>query len=289
MRLVTYRDSEGIHIGALKDSVVVLLDVIAPNMLTLIDGGDEALMAARDMLERAEVTKSVNDVQLLAPIPRPRQNVVCIGMNYVAHAVESNKARGLEPKLPEYPVFFTKAPNTVCALDDEIPLDPRVTQQMDYEVELAYIIGRGGKNISRNDALSHVFGYTIVNDISARDLQMKHQQFYKSKSLERSCPMGPCIVTADEIPDPGVLGIRLRLNGEVRQESTTGDLIFDIPATIESLSSGAEIEAGMIVSTGTPSGVGMGRIPPEYLRVGDVMEAEVEGIGVLRNRIVAAQ
>lgn len=289
MRLVTYRDSEGIHIGALKDSVVVLLDVIAPNMLTLIDGGDEALMAARDMLERAEVTKSVNDVQLLAPIPRPRQNVVCIGMNYVAHAVESNKARGLEPKLPEYPVFFTKAPNTVCALDDEIPLDPRVTQQMDYEVELAYIIGRGGKNISRNDALSHVFGYTIVNDISARDLQMKHQQFYKSKSLERSCPMGPCIVTADEIPDPGVLGIRLRLNGEVRQESTTGDLIFDISATIESLSSGAEIEAGMIVSTGTPSGVGMGRTPPEYLRVGDVMEAEVEGIGVLRNRIVAAQ
>ncbi|MEM8529234.1 MAG: fumarylacetoacetate hydrolase family protein [Chloroflexota bacterium] len=289
MRLVTYRDSEGTHIGALKDSVVVSLDSIAPDMLTFIDRGSEALTAARDALEQAKVTTPLNDIQLLAPIPRPRQNVVCIGMNYVAHAIESNKARGLEPKLPEYPVFFTKAPNTVCALDDEIPLDPRVTEQMDYEVELAFIVGRGGKNISRNDALSHVFGYTIVNDISARDLQIKHQQFYKSKSLERSCPMGPYIVTADEIPDPAALNICLRLNGETRQESTTGDLIFNIPATIESLSFGAVLEAGTIVSTGTPSGVGMGRTPPEYLRAGDMMEAEIEGIGILRNRIVAAK
>jgi 2-keto-4-pentenoate hydratase/2-oxohepta-3-ene-1,7-dioic acid hydratase in catechol pathway len=289
MRLVTYRDESGTHIGALRDDTIVVLDALAPDMLTLIDSGADGLARARAALERAATTRPLNSVRLLAPIPRPRQNVICLGMNYRAHAIESDRARGREPKLPEHPVFFTKAVSSVCGPDDDIPLDPRVTQQLDYEVELAFIIGRPGKNIPRSDALSYVFGYTIVNDISARDLQMRHQQFFKGKSLDRACPMGPWIVTADEIPDPSRLGLRLRLNGETRQDSDTSDMIFDIPAIIEVLSLGMSLEPGTIVATGTPSGVGLGRTPPEYMRPGDVMEAEVDHIGVLRNRIVAAE
>ncbi|HEU5012103.1 MAG TPA: fumarylacetoacetate hydrolase family protein [Roseiflexaceae bacterium] len=288
MRLVTYKDEGGVHLGALRDDSVVSLDHVAPDMLTLIDGGDAALKQARAAVERAESTRPLSEVQLLAPIPRPRQNIVCLGMNYAEHARESMRAKGLPETLPPHPVFFTKAVTTVCGPDDDIPLDPKVTSQLDYEVELAYIIGRSGKNIARDDAMNYVFGYTIVNDVSARDLQNQHQQFFKGKSLDRSCPLGPCIVTADEIPDPGKLGLRLRLNGETRQDSSVGDLIFDIPTTIEVLSLGATIEPGTIVSTGTPSGVGMGLTPPTYMKPGDVMEAEIDQIGVLRNKVVEA-
>jgi 2-keto-4-pentenoate hydratase/2-oxohepta-3-ene-1,7-dioic acid hydratase in catechol pathway len=288
MRLVTYHDGSGAHLGALRGDAVVALDAVAPSMLALIDGGPELLAQAKAELERATDTIPLSAVRLLAPIPRPRQNIVCLGMNYVAHAIESDRAKGREPKLPEHPVFFTKAVTTVCSPDDEVPLDPRVTSQLDYEVELAYIVGRTAKNIAKEDALSYIFGYTIINDVSAREVQTQHQQFFKGKSLDRSCPMGPCIVTADEIPDPTVLGLRLRLNGETRQESTVGDLIFDIPTTLAVLSLGQTVDPGTIVSTGTPSGVGMGRNPPEYMRPGDVMEAEVDLIGVLRNAVVAA-
>lgn len=314
MRLVTYRDESGVHIGALRNDAtarldavaphagapagkvafeergeVVSLDTVAPDMLALIDGGQAAIDAARAAFERAEVVRPLRDVRLLAPIRRPRQDVICLGMNYVAHAIESDRARGREPRLPEFPVFFTKAATSVCGPDDEVPLDLRVTTQLDYEVELAFIIGRGGKNISLEDALKHVFGYTIVNDVSARDLQSRHLQFFKGKSLDRACPMGPCIVTADKIPDPSVLGLRLRLNGETRQNSVVSDLIFNIPAIIASLSLGMTLEPGAVIATGTPSGVGLGRTPPEYMRVGDLMEAEIDEIGVLRNRIVAAE
>lgn len=292
MRLVTFETKSGsVHIGALRanDSEIVVLDSVAPSMLALIDGGEAALAQARTVFaEGADVVKRA-DVRLLSPIPRPKQNVMCLGMNYVAHAIESDLARGREPKLPEFPVFFTKALNTVCGDGDEVPLDPNVTSELDYEVELAYIIGKTAKNVSKADALSYVFGYTIVNDISARDLQNRHQQFFKGKSLDNSGPIGPCIVTADEIPDPTVLAIKLRLNGEERQSSNTGDLIFDIPTSIEYLTLGSTIEAGQIVCTGTPSGVGMGRNPKEYMKAGDVMEAEIERIGVLTNKVVAAK
>ena len=290
MRLVTYHDERGDHIGALRDdSTIVPLDTVAPSMLALIDGGAALLSEARATLERAASTVPLGQVRLLAPIPRPRQNVICLGMNYVEHAYESMRAKGLEPSLPPHPVFFSKAATSICADGDDIPLDPRVTEALDYEVELAFIIGQGGKNIARGQAMAHVFGYTIVNDISARDLQNRHQQFYKGKSLDRSCPIGPWIVTADEIADPAALGLRLRLNGATRQDSSVGDLIFDIPTTIEVLSLGQTLEPGTIISTGTPSGVGMGMSPPSYLRAGDVMEAEIDGIGVLRNRVVAAE
>jgi 2-keto-4-pentenoate hydratase/2-oxohepta-3-ene-1,7-dioic acid hydratase in catechol pathway len=288
MRLVTYRDIGQVRIGAIDGDQIIALDTVAPDMLSLIDRGEEGLARARTALERRERTTPLASVQVLAPIPRPRQNVVCLGMNYVAHAIESDRARGREPRLPEFPVFFTKAAHTVCNPGDEIPLDPQVTSELDYEVEFAFIIGRAGKNIAREDALDHVFGYTIINDISARDLQSRHQQFFKGKSLDRSCPMGPVIVTADEIPDPARLGIRLRLNGETRQDSHTGDLIFDIPAIIAYYSLGTTLEPGMLFATGTPAGVGLGRTPPEYLRPGDVMEAEIDGIGVLKNHVVAA-
>jgi 2-keto-4-pentenoate hydratase/2-oxohepta-3-ene-1,7-dioic acid hydratase in catechol pathway len=292
VRLVTFETKSGsVHIGALRanDSEIVVLDSVAPSMLALIDGGEAALAQARAVLTAAANVVNRADVRLLSPIPRPKQNVMCLGMNYVAHAIESDLARGREPKLPEFPVFFTKALNTVCGDGDEVPLDPNVTSELDYEVELAYIIGKTAKNVSKADALSYVFGYTIVNDISARDLQNRHQQFFKGKSLDNSGPIGPCIVTADEIPDPTVLAIKLRLNGEERQSSTTGDLIFDVPTSIEYLTLGSTIEAGQIVCTGTPSGVGMGRNPKEYMKAGDVMEAEIERIGVLTNKVVAAK
>lgn len=288
MRLVTYKDEGGVHLGALRDDSVVSLDHVAPDMLALIEGGENLLQQARDAVERATDTKPLSEVRLLAPIPRPRQNIVCLGMNYAEHARESMRAKGLPETLPPHPVFFTKAVSTVCGPDDDIPLDPKVTAQLDYEVELAYIIGRSGKNIARDDAMSYVFGYTIINDVSARDLQNQHQQFFKGKSLDASCPMGPCIVTADEIPDPAKLGLRLRLNGETRQDSSVGDLIFDIPTTLEVLSLGTTVEPGTIVSTGTPSGVGMGLTPPAYMQPGDVMEAEIDQIGVLRNKVVKA-
>jgi 2-keto-4-pentenoate hydratase/2-oxohepta-3-ene-1,7-dioic acid hydratase in catechol pathway len=280
-----------VHIGALRanDSEIVVLDGVAPTMLALIDGGEAALTKARAAVAAAAQVVKRADVRLLSPIPRPKQNVMCLGMNYVAHAIESDLARGREPKLPEFPVFFTKALNSVCGDGDEVPLDPNVTSELDYEVELAYIFGKSAKNVSKADALSYVFGYTVVNDISARDLQNRHQQFFKGKSLDNSCPIGPCIVTADEIPDPTVLAIKLRLNGDERQNSNTGDLIFDIPTSIEYLTLGSTIEAGQIVCTGTPSGVGMGRNPKEYMKPGDVMEAEIERIGVLTNKVVAAK
>ena len=165
----------------------------------------------------------------------------------------------------------------------------RVTRELDYEVELAFVLGRSGKNIPRGQALDYVFGYTVANDISARDLQANHQQFFKGKSLDGSCPLGPCIVTADEIPDPAALTVSLTLNGEPRQHSSVSDLIFDVPTLIEYLSLGMTIEPGTIVSTGTPSGVGLGYNPPQYMKAGDVMVAAIEGIGELRTRVVSAR
>jgi 2-keto-4-pentenoate hydratase/2-oxohepta-3-ene-1,7-dioic acid hydratase in catechol pathway len=287
MKLVTYEVEGAARVGALVDGGVVDLGAVAPDMLSLIERGEAGLAEARAAVEQGTPV-AMDRVRLLAPIPRPRKNIVCLGMNYAAHAYESCRARGLPEKLPEHPVFFTKSPTSVNRPDGEIPLDAALTQQLDWEVELGVVLGRTGKNISRGDALAHVFGYTVINDISARDLQNRHQQFFKGKSLDGSCPMGPCIVTADELPDAGDLALALRVNGETMQDSRTRDLIFDIPAIIEVLSRGQTVEAGDVISTGTPSGVGMGFDPQRWLRPGDVVEAEIERIGVLRNTVVAA-
>lgn len=287
MRLVTY-DEQGGTIGAVVDDDVVSLREVAPDMLTLISMGAEGLQRAAAAAEQRRDVRPLAQVRLLAPIPRPTKNIMCLGMNYAEHARESMRAKGLPEKLPEHPVFFTKSVTTVNHPDAGIPLDPTVTQQLDWEVELAFIIGEGGKNISRADAMRHIWGYTIINDISARDLQNRHQQFFKGKSLDGSCPIGPWIVTADEIGNPAQLGLRLRVNGETRQDSTVGDLIFDIPTCIEVLSLGQTLEPGDIIATGTPSGVGMGMQPQTWLKAGDVIEAEIDRIGVLRNTVVKA-
>lgn len=285
MKLVTYRHEGVERIGAVRDEAIVDLSEVAPSMLELIAGGPALLARARAITASAEAAVPLEAVSLLAPIPRPRKNIICLGMNYAAHAIESLRARGLPEKLPEYPVFFSKALTAVNHPGAVVPLMPDISSQRDWEVELAVVIGVGGKNIPRERALSHVFGYTILNDVSARDLQTRHQQFFYSKSLDGSAPMGPWIVTADEIPNPHNLRLRLRLNGETMQDSNTGDMIFDIPACIATFSRGITLEPGDVFATGTPSGVAMGMTTPRWLQAGDVMECEIERIGVLRNEV----
>ena len=252
-----------------------------PNMIALIaSGGIKAIPHGS--------SRASSDIRWHAPIPRPTKNVFCLGRNYAAHVREATQARGQDFKLPAHPIFFTKTPTTVIGPYDEIVWDQNVTQQVDWEAELAVVIGTGGKNIRREDAMSHIFGYTVINDVSARDLQNAHHQFFKGKSLDTFCPMGPVIVTPDEFGDPQKKAVKCRVNGVGKQNGTTADMIFPIDQTIEVLSQGCTLEPGDIIATGTPEGVGMGRTPQEWLQVGDVVETEVEGVGVLKNKVVSA-
>jgi len=286
MQFVTFQHAAGQpRPGVLVDGGVVDLSAVAPDLLTLIQMGEQGLAGARQAITGAGTPIPLAEVTLLAPTPRPRKNIMCVGMNYVAHAYESARARGRPETLPPHPVYFTKAVTAVNHPEGIIPFDPGVSEQIDWEVELAVVLGRTGKDIREAEALDYVWGYTIVNDVSARDLQDQHLQFFKGKSLDGSCPMGPAIVTADEIGDPHNLRLTLRVNGETKQDSSTNDLIFNIPTLLATLSRGMTLEAGDILATGTPSGVGMGQTPPTYLRPGDVIEAEIEKIGVLRNRV----
>jgi 2-keto-4-pentenoate hydratase/2-oxohepta-3-ene-1,7-dioic acid hydratase in catechol pathway len=260
------------------------------SLLALIDAGPEAWKEVAALVEPDLAASSgahrLQDVVCHAPIPRPRKNIFCLGQNYLNHLQEAARARERQAKIPEVPVFFTKTPTTVNGPFDDVPWDAGLTEQLDYEAELGVIVGVTCKNVGRANALDYVFGYTIINDTSARDLQLKHLQWFKGKSLDGTCPMGPVVVTADEFGDPQNKNISLRLNGEVRQDATTADMIFPINVTLEFLSRGLTLEPGDIIATGTPAGVGLGRTPPEYMKDGDVMETEVEGIGVMRNRIV---
>ena len=224
---------------------------------------------------------------LLAPILTPRRNVICLGKNYAEHARESYEARGEQVVATEYPVIFTKATTTISGPYDDIAIDDAVSAQMDYEVELAFIIGRPTRRANRAEALAAVFGYTVLNDVTARDLQNLHKQFHIGKSLDGCCPIGPWIVTADAVADPHALRITCRVNGELRQDSAGEVMTFDIPAIIEILSRTMTLLPGDIIATGTPSGVGFARKPPVFLRPGDVVESDIAGIGTLRNRFVA--
>jgi len=234
----------------------------------------------------ANATHAAGAVRWHAPISHPSKNIICLGLNYSSHVKESAQARGREAKIPEHPVFFTKAPTTVNGPFDPVPWDPAITEQVDYEVELGVVIGVGGKNIPKSKALEHVFGYTIVNDVSARDLQMRHLQWFKGKSLDGFCPMGPAVVTADEFGNPQAKRIGTRVNGVEKQNSTTANMIFPVDVIIEVLSRGMTLEPGDVIATGTPEGVGLGRTPQEFLKDGDVVETEIESIGRLRNHIV---
>jgi len=270
-------------------------DAIPHTLPELIAAGRDGWTRTADLIRRAlasgapsSASHAADAVRWHAPTGRPAKNVVCLGLNYISHAKESAQARGREFKIPEAPVFFTKAPTSVIGPHDPIPWDPAVTSQVDYEAELGVVIGIPGKNIPRARALDHVFGYTIINDVSARDVQKTHLQWFKGKSLDGFCPVGPVVVTADEFGDPQSKRIGLRVNGVDKQGSTTANMIFAVDAIIESLSHGMTIEPGDLIATGTPEGVGLGRTPPEFLTDGDLVETEIEGIGVLRNRVVRA-
>ncbi len=298
MRLTTYRSDSSPRLGVVRNEQIIdvaALDGFAntTSMLSLIEQGAPALAKLRaaldattdDQLRQAGALHPLASTHLLAPIPRPRKNIFCLGRNYVEHALESTIAQGDLGEVPEDPIFFTKATTTVNGPYDDIPMDPAISDRMDWEVELGVIIGRTGKNIPAAQAMDYIFGYTIINDITARDLQAKHKQWFKGKSLDGTCPMGPWIVTTDDIPDPHTLGLRLRVNGILKQESNTRLLISNIPTIIEVLSAGLTLEPGDIIATGTPAGVGFARNPPEYLHPGDLVEAEIDNIGVLRNRM----
>lgn len=259
-------------------------------VLDLILSGRDAWRRLADLASGKvghEAGYGLQDIRWHAPIPRPRKNVMCLGLNYRSHVVETSKPLQRELKNPDVPIFFTKAATSVNGPFDPIPWDRAATEQVDYEVELGVVIGVNGKNIPDGRALDHVFGYTVVNDVSARDVQFKHKQWFKGKSLDGFCPMGPCIVTADEFGDPQAKRLSLTVNGETRQDASTSEMIYGVAAIVDHLSRGMTLEAGDVIATGTPEGVGLGRTPPEYLKDGDLVETTVEGIGTLRNRIAA--
>lgn len=280
------------------------LNLIPPDsMLDLLDHQQRGMAELREIVDKASgrpysevktfteigAVHKLSQVQLLAPIVRPRKNIMCLGWNYAEHEKESAEARGRAPSIPEYPVLFTKAPTTVNAPYGNIIIDPAVSEQVDWEVELGVIIGKTGKDIRVEDALSFVFGYTVINDVTARDIQNRHKQFFKGKSIDGYCPMGPWIVTVDEIADPQSLELHLKVNGITKQQAKTSSMIFSVRQIIAILSIGMTLEPGDVIATGTPSGVGFARNPPEFLKAGDLVEAEVENIGMLRNPVVGVR
>ena len=265
----------------------------AGSMQRLIEGGVAAMQALRAVLAEAEAGKHADaiapaDAGLRAPIPVPRKNVLCVGRNYAKHIAEGDRAQKQNVGVTEHPVFFTKPPTSIVPPGGDVLIFPSLSTSTDYEVELAVVIGTPGRNIPKAGAMAHVFGYTILNDISARDIQRRHGgQYFKGKALDGSCPLGPWIVTADAIQDPHALSIGLKVNGEQRQDGNTEDMIFDIPTLIESLSEGMTLEPGDIIATGTPSGVGYAMEPPQFLKDGDTVDCEISGIGTLSNTVRA--
>ena len=298
MRLVTYQlaGTQALKTGILisKDQLLdIAVEVRARNssavvgtMLDIIDGG-AAVMALLREVEAAPKTEPIllNQALLKAPIPRTRKNVFCVGWNYLEHFEEGGAKLEDKRELPKWPVFFSKAPTAINGPYDAIPYDANVSTQLDWEVELGVIIGKGGKNISQADAMSHIFGYTVINDVTWRDIQRRHGgQWDKGKSLDGTCPMGPSIVTADAI-EPDNLNLECRVSGVIKQKSNTKHLYFKIPRLIHDLSLGQTLESGDVISSGTPEGVGFARTPPEFMKAGDLLETEIEGIGVMRNPI----
>jgi 2-keto-4-pentenoate hydratase/2-oxohepta-3-ene-1,7-dioic acid hydratase in catechol pathway len=244
------------------------------------------LLSSKRALWPAGVARALTDVKLLAPIPRPRKNIFGIGLNYVEHVAESARTLDTSKDLPKQPVIFSKPPTAVIGPGDAIEHNKNLTQQLDWEVELAVIIGRTAKRVPVAEAMNYVFGYSVMNDISARDNRRAGQWIY-SKGQDTFAPFGPCIVTADEITDPHNLDLWLTVNGVEKQRSNTRNLLFNIPTLIADISAAMTLEPGDIIASGTPAGVGAGRTPQEWMWPGDVVEASVQGIGSLRNPIVA--
>ncbi|HEY8798423.1 MAG TPA: fumarylacetoacetate hydrolase family protein [Candidatus Dormibacteraeota bacterium] len=304
MRLLMFEHGSGRRLGVLaagrSDTVIDLTELAKASgstpppadLMALIDAGDAGMASVKQLLAKlkpsagAPVTRQLDKVKLLAPLDPPRGNVIAIGRNYAKHAAET-AAKGEKPKPP---TVFSKAITSITGPHDDIPIDTGVSEEIDWEVELGVVIGKAGVNITREDALKHVFGYTVINDVTARDIQSDWGgQYFKGKSLDSSCPSGPWVVTPDEVEDPQALYLRLTVNGTVKQDGTTSEMIHPVDSIIEWVSVGMTLLPGMMIATGTPDGVGFARKPPEFIHVGDVVDAEVEGIGTLRNKFVAAR
>ncbi|WP_034671776.1 fumarylacetoacetate hydrolase family protein [Ectobacillus panaciterrae] len=297
MQFVTAKKEEKVFVGIVDESFRTVLHMreaqkamggkvtIPITMAECIEAGEAFIKQAEEVMKWAKEQEkpagqyTLEEVKLLAPIPRPRKNIICVGKNYKEHALEMGSDK------PEHIIFFTKAPTTVVGQHDYIHSYPHLTHELDYEGELAVVIGKKGKSISAEEALSHVFGYTIVNDITARDIQSRHKQFFLGKSFDTFCPMGPILVHRTRIESPDDLVIETKVNGEVRQSSRTSEMLFHIAEIISVLSQGMTLEPGDIIATGTPAGVGKGFQPPRFLKPGDVVEVTVEKIGTLRNTV----
>ena len=303
LRLVTYADEHGdpclglvradghvVDVAHAAHQAKTALGFDGKSMLALIEAGPQVLAKVREFAAAdVQTGLKIENVRLLPPIPKLTRNIFCVGWNYLEHFTEGAKMRDASQKLPEHPVFFTKATGALNGPFDPIPYDPSVSREIDWEVELAVVIGKRGRNIPEAEAVDHVFGYTVLNDVSARDLQKTAHggQWFKGKSLDGHAPMGPWLVPAADI-EPDNLRLILRVNGAVKQDGHTKDMYFKIPRIIAELSRGLTLGPGDVIATGTPSGVGMGRTPPEWLKPGDVMETEIAGIGAMRNTIQAA-
>ena len=282
MKLVTYLQNGKEAVGVLSEDGTAVHPLPFPDMNALIEAPREQLLAAA---EAAKGALPLAAVTLLAPIPRPRQDIICLGMNYRDHLTEAANYDSAFAKERPVTVYFSKRVSQAVAPEGFIESHPGLVERLDYEAELAVIIGRTVKNVKAADAADYIFGYTILNDVSARLLQTSHKQFYFGKSLDGFTPMGPCITTADEIAFPPALTLTTQVNGELRQNSNTELLLNSIAEIIEELSSGMTLLPGTIIATGTPAGVGMGFDPPKFLKPGDVVECSIEGIGTLRNTV----
>ncbi|MCL9804393.1 fumarylacetoacetate hydrolase family protein [Flavobacterium amniphilum] len=299
MKLLTYsiEDSEP-RLGFIHNNQVIDMEdfgevsnfPLPSDMLSLIDMGFDVVSEINELISETsqeqfdEIAYSIDDVVFLAPIMKPRKNIIGIGLNYTEHVAESARTLDTTGKLPQKPIIFSKPPTTVTATNTEIVKNTKLTQQLDWEVELAVVIGKKGKYVSKEDALDYVFGYTVINDISARDCR-REGQWIVSKGQDTFAPMGPVLVTKDEIENPHNLNLSLKLNGIEKQNSNTKFLLFNINDLIEDLSIVFTLEPGDIIATGTPAGVGAGRDPQEWMHNGDVVEATVEGIGTIVNTI----
>lgn len=295
MRLLTFEESGSVRLGVLDSQRNEVLDLgaLAPelpkSMLEFIAAGDSVLTKVREVNSNTTQGLPLHALRLLPPIPRPPRNIFCVGKNYPEHVKEvqsivaSDKDTG--DATPKLPIIFTKATSSIIGPGAAIPatLDP--TMSVDYEGELAVVIGRGGRAIPAAEAMDHIFGYSIINDVTSRRLQKQHQQWFIGKSLDGFCPMGPWLVTRDEITDVTTLRIQTWVNNELRQDGYVNEMIFDIPTLIETLSRYMTLEAGDIIATGTPAGVGMGFKPPKFLQPGDHVAITIDTIGTLENNV----
>jgi 2-keto-4-pentenoate hydratase/2-oxohepta-3-ene-1,7-dioic acid hydratase in catechol pathway len=287
MKLISYRSKDGQdHIGALIAEAVIDLEAsgdqaLPTDMLSLLQGGDAAFERAAEEAATSSETIDIDSVKLLAPVPNPSK-VIAIGLNYMDHIRET----GLP--MPRFPTMFCKYPSSIIASGEPIRWSSGLTRQVDFEAELAVVIGKTARNVAEADAYDYIAGYMNCNDVSARDLQFREgDQWLRGKCLDSFCPLGPCLVTRDEIPDPHRLAIRCTVNGEIMQESNTSEMIYRIPYLIAYLSEAFTLLPGDIIATGTPHGVGAFRKPPVWLQSGDIVGVEIEGIGLLVNPCVA--